>query len=109
MMVVPLGTLTGVPSMVRLTRSLIGSRHRRRATPGEIGLEFPAELLDAADHRGGAGVGEDTDGLAGHVLGEVEQEIQVLRLPLTREDALQDLDGPGGPFTALRALRARLV
>src|SRR5512138_3384997 len=91
MMVVPLGTATGVPSMVRLTSSLIGSRHRRRAAPVDVGLELPAELRDAADDRGGAGVGKDADGLAGHVVGEVEEEVQVLHLPFAGQDPLQDL------------------
>src|SRR5437879_1083844 len=50
-----------------------------------------------------------SDRLARHVLREVEQQVQVGRLALPRQNALEDLGGPGGAFTALRALGARLV
>src|SRR2546425_13309879 len=111
---VPGGTLTGVPSIVRLTTpSAIGrppSRHHHGAPPArDVVLERALEALDAAHHGRRAGVREHADRLARHVLRQVEQEIQVGRLALPREDPLEDLRGPRGAFAALRALSARLV
>src|SRR5205823_3071739 len=42
-------------------------------------------------------------------VGEVEQQIQVGRLPLPRQDPLENLRGPRGAFATLRALGARVV
>src|SRR2546422_3418931 len=43
-----------------------------------------------------------TDRLTGHVVGEVEQQIQVGRLPLPRQDPLENLRGPRGSYATLR-------
>src|SRR5437879_2476767 len=111
---VPGGTLTGMPSIVRLTTSLAISALPSRDQHGlplarDVVLEFTAELLDAGDDGRRAGVGEHADRLPRHVLREVEQEIEVCRLPLPRKDPLEDLGGPRGAFAALGALGARLV
>src|SRR5207249_1021078 len=77
--------------------------------PRDIVFEFLLELLDSGHDWGGAGIRQHTDRLTGHVVGEVEQQIQVGRLPLPRQDPLENLRGPRGSFATLRALGARLV
>src|SRR5437667_12423310 len=111
---VPGGTLTGIPSIVKLTTLSAISAQPSRDHYGlplarDVVLEFTAELLDAGDDRCGAGVREDADGLSRHVLGEVEQQVEIRRLSLARQDPLEDLRSPRGPFAALGALGARLV
>src|SRR6266702_3322429 len=118
---VPLGTLIGRSSIVRVTRSsaitLPASRsphpgcscHQRPAPAGDVVLELIPELLDPRDHRCRARVREHADRLAGHVLRQIEQQVEVLRLALARENALEDLRGPGGALATLRTLGARLV
>src|SRR3989442_10585812 len=111
---VPGGTLTGTPSMVRFTTPSAISAPPSRDHYGlplarDVVLEFAAKLLDAGDDGRGAGVGEHADRLPGHVVREVEQEIEIGRLPLAREDPLEDLGGPGGALATLGALGARLV
>src|SRR5581483_9052129 len=106
MMVVPRGTVTVAPSMVRVTRSWVMAgplRPGQRGPPGprEVGLELAAELLDPAHHRRGAGVAQHADGLAGHVLREVEEEVEIAGLALAAEDPLQRPHGPGGALPAL--------
>ena len=88
------------------------NRRQRRlaiAVSGDIRLELAAELLDPAYDRRGAGIAEHADRLARHVLGQVEQQLEVFLLPLPRQDPLQDAGGPRGAFSALRALGAGLV
>src|SRR3989440_9297971 len=119
---VPFGTLTGTPSMVRLTSSSGITRppslfprppwschHHRLASPRDVVFELVPELLDPGDDGRGARVRQDADRLSGHVLREVEQQVQVGHLATSREDALEDLGGPRRALTALGALRARLV
>src|SRR5437879_4518016 len=118
---VPFGTLTGTPSIVRFTSSSSitlpsspvplrrSCHHHRLAPPREVILELASELLDPGDDGRGARVRQHADRLAGHVLREVEQQIQVGRLALSGEDALEDLGGPRRALAALGALRARLV
>src|SRR3989440_9010678 len=119
---VPFGTLTGTPSMVRLTSSSGITRppslfprppwschHHRFASSRDVVFELVPELLDAGDDGRGARVRQHADRLAGHVLGEVEQQVQGGRLALARENALEDLGGPRPALAALRALRARLL
>src|SRR4051812_42350050 len=81
---------------------------RRLARAGDVGLELGAELLDSAHDRSGAGVAQHADRLAGHVLGEVEQELEVFLLALPGENPLEDPGGPRRAFPALSALRAGL-
>src|SRR4051812_42638729 len=73
------------------------------------GFEFTAELLDPRDHRHSAGVAEHADGLPGHLIGDVEESVQIFGRSLTIPDALEDLGRPRRTFAALRALRTALV
>src|SRR5689334_6043602 len=114
MIVVPLGTLSVMPSIVTLTRSSAirsssDGSHGRLTRTGHIGFEFGSELLDPADHRRGARVAQHTDGRAGHVLRQVEQQLKVFLLALPRQDALENLGGPRRAFAALGALGTALV
>src|SRR6266480_6947158 len=106
---VPGGTDTGTPSMIRLIMPSAIRPPSPVALARQIGLKLAPEFLDAADDGRRARVRQYADRLAGHVLGEIEQEIQIVRLSLPREDPLEDLGRPGCAFAALRALRARLV
>src|SRR5678815_3731724 len=112
MMGVPAGTPTVIPSMVTLTSACSGMLDRlkrRRARPAQVRIELGAEFLDAAHHRGRARVAQHADGLARHLLGQVEQEVEVARLALPGDDALEHARRPRRSFAALRALRTRLV
>src|SRR6187397_3130011 len=112
MMVVPLGTLTGAPSMVTFTSSSVIRLHRRHcrlARALNVGLELVTELLNSAHDRGGAGVAQHADGFASHVVGEIEQQLEVFLLPLPRQDSLQDPHRPGRTLAALSALGAGFV
>src|SRR5207245_64398 len=74
--------------------------HHRLAPPRQVFLELTPELLDPRDDRRGARIAEYADRLAGHVLGEVEQELEVRRLPLSRAGP------PGGSPAWLRTCPA---
>src|SRR5687768_8971251 len=92
MIVIPLGTLICAPSIVTVTVS--SGMHfresvRRLPRPLDVGVELPAEFLDTAHDGSGAGVAEHADGLAGHALREVEQELEVGLLALPGQDPLQ--------------------
>src|SRR5690606_28973546 len=56
-----------------------------------------------------AGIGEHADRLAGHVVRDVEQRVQIGFGPPTRLDAPEDLGGPRGALPARSALSARFV
>src|SRR3954467_6678329 len=75
----------------------------------DIRLELVAELLDPAHDRRGAGIAQNADGLAGHVVGQIQQELEMLLLSLPRQNPLENPDRPGGAFPALGALGAGLV
>src|SRR4051812_1395638 len=108
---VPAGTETGRPSIVRLTVCGPGeviSRYassrwlsRMRAVSCEGGhekmrllldqrLEVAAELLESRDHGRCTGIAEHTDRLARHVVGDLEQRVEVLRRPIADSDALEN-------------------
>src|SRR2546422_7089764 len=111
---VPGGTLTGAPSIVRLIKPSAISRlpsadHYRLAFACEIGLEFASEFLDPTHDRSGAGIRENTDRFSRHVFREIQEQVEVLSLALSRQNALHDPGGPGGALAALGALRARLM
>src|SRR5256885_16583256 len=98
---VPGGTETGTPSIVRLIKPSAISRlpsanHDGLAFACEIGFKLPAEFLDAADDRGGARVRQHADRLARHVLGKIEEQIEILGLALPRGDPPHDFRGPRG-------------
>src|SRR4029078_5983485 len=121
MMVVPFGTAIRVPSIVTVTVSWVISdgslvvyfssyrNQRRLPRLGDVRFELRAEFLDPAHHRGRARVAQDADGLPGHLLRQVEQKIQILFLPLPRQDPLENLRGPRGPLATLSALGTGLV
>src|SRR5713101_4051893 len=79
---VPGGTLTGTPSMVRLIEpSAIGRRPSGRHgafLPRDVRLELALELPDPAHDRRRARVRQHADRLPRHVVGEVEQQVEVL-------------------------------
>src|SRR5438046_9980957 len=108
---VPGGALTGIPSMVRLTAPSAISDPSSRDQHGlplarDVVLEFAAELLDAGDDGGRTGVGEHAGGLPRHVLREIEQEIEVRRLPLPRQDRRENPRGRGPALPALVQMAA---
>src|ERR1051326_2213709 len=105
---VPGATATRGPAIVGVM-SRAGTGHHRSLLPPETGLELAAEFLDAADDGRGAGVRQHADRLARHVLRQIEQQVESLRLPLPRENSLEDFRRPSRAFAALGALRARLV
>src|SRR5437588_8865350 len=134
--VVPLGTATGRPSMVRWTLatfcSLTGRRsptspaassarphleppsglHRRPdvAGPGlDMVLVFRAEVLEGRAEARRHALAQQAETSAGHVPGDSIQKVEVLHPALPREDAVEDLSEPDRPLAAGRALPARLV
>src|SRR5918999_225060 len=121
MMVVPFGTLTGAPSMITLTNSsgiklllpCSSSQSRKHgsnrghgglARALDVRLELVPKLLDPAHNRRGAGVAQHADRLAGHVIRQIQQELEMLLLALPCQNALQDPHRPRGPFAALGTL-----
>src|SRR5688572_15854203 len=100
-MLVPSGTTTCRPSMVSVTcftsamdgivaRSGRRARGARRRGGGgraavahharrglQLGLELVPELLETGDHGRRAAVAQHADGLAGHVVGDREQRVEV--------------------------------
>src|SRR5439155_7940257 len=115
---VPFGTLSGTSSMVRLMSSSgitspspfpASGHHDGLLASRDVILELVAELLDPRHDGRGAGVAQHANRLPGHVVRQVEQQIEVGHLPLPHEDPLEDLGGPRRSLAALRALRARPV
>src|SRR6476646_6682398 len=102
MMVMPLGTLTRAPSMVTLTSSsaiAIGRGIKCRtshccqsglASALDVRLELLAELLNSAHDRRRAGVAEDADRLAGHVVRQIEQQLEMFLFTLAGQNPLQN-------------------
>src|SRR5438874_273196 len=112
---VPAGTETRRPSIVRLTPCVMygsASRHGRHEMMRLLRderLEITPELLQSGDNRRCARIAQDTDRLARHVVGDLEQRVEILGRAVARGDALENLRRPGRPFPALRALGATLV
>src|SRR6185436_13382613 len=75
----------------------------------DVRLELVAELLNAAHNGGRTGVAKYADGLAGHVIREIKQQLEVLLLALPGQNPFQDSDRPGRPLPALGALGAGFV
>src|SRR5215510_8944372 len=100
---VPGGTDTGVPSIVRLMRPSViscqsSADHDGLLLARQIGFEFAPELLYATHDWCGTRIRQHTDRFPGHVLGQIEQEVEIFCFPLPRQDPLHDLRGPGGPL-----------
>src|SRR5882672_10958605 len=115
MRLVPLGTLTETPSMVRVTCSVgvsgISTSGNRRGggqalLVGDVVRELVPERRHVAPHRHGDGVPEGTDGVSLNPIAQVDEEVQVGQLALAVLEPLEDLDVPAGPLTAGRALAA---
>src|SRR2546423_7224793 len=99
-MVVPSATVTGRPSMVRFTifcSAMLRHRRRYRVETAALneGLEFAAELLDAGDDRDRTRIAQHADGLPRHLLGDVEQGVEVFYGSFAVPDTLEDLGRPG--------------
>src|SRR5262245_22461292 len=120
MIIVPRGTAICMPSIVTVTRSsaiqLTDARgwysdgyKRRLLRLRDVGFELRAELLNPAHHRRGAGVAQNANCLARHVLREIEEKIEILGLSHPCQNPLEDLRGPRRSLTALGALSAGLV
>src|SRR3954469_14284168 len=111
-MLVPSGTLTVRPSIVsetsfggggacgavavvsamtsgRRRRRRRGGRAQRAALSGDVSLELVPELLDPRHARRRAGVAQHADCLPGHVLGDLEQRVEITHRALPRLDALE--------------------
>src|SRR5215207_1249243 len=133
-MLVPSGTRTARPSIVRLMSfgaggadcgaaavvsamtTLVGRHERggrgaahRTALAGDVRLELVTEFRDPGHDGRGAGVAEHADRLARHLLGDLEQGVEITHRSLPCLDAFEDLGRPRRAFAALRALRAALV
>src|SRR5262252_1464764 len=109
--VLPPGTCTWRPSISRLTVVLIGSDVVRNETAlvVDVVLELVAEVLDEALHRQRSGVAERADRPSGDVVGDREQEIEVLVLALAALDPIHHPPQPAGALAARRALPAGLL
>src|SRR6185503_15151746 len=83
---------------------------RQRAAPFlDVRLVLVAEMLQRRQHRRHRRVAERAQRLAGDVVRDALQHVEVAHLPLAALDAAQDLVEPVGALAAGRALAARLV
>src|SRR2546423_7675364 len=128
---VPAGTDTCRPSIVRLTVCVVeagevivryasslssaaaaGSGDRRDEVMGPFldqAFEIATELLQARHDRCRTRVAQDTDRLARHVVGDLEQRIEVLGGTIANGDPLENFRCPSGALATLPALRAALM
>src|SRR5256885_11397914 len=90
-----------------LPRAPVGGQ---RAPPlPDVRLVLVPEVLQRREHRRDGGVAERAQRLAGDIVRDPRQEIEIAHLAVAPFDALQDLVQPVGPLAARRALAARLV
>src|SRR5688500_10888178 len=80
-----------------------------KATALDQGLELATKFLYPRYHGNGARITEHADRLARHLLGNVEQGVEILHRSLPVANSLHDLGRPRRALAALRALRAALV
>src|SRR5437660_6023052 len=73
------------------------------------GLELATEFLDPGDNRDCARIAQNADRFSSHLLGDVEECIQILHRSFAVTDALEYFRRPGCSFAALCALRTALV
>src|SRR5215467_2721580 len=118
--VAPLRTSVSLPSMVTfgISGGLSLAKRRRGRIPRlghhaalviDVVLELAAEMLDEALHRQGGGVAERADGAPGDVVGDVDQQVEVLVLSLAVLDAVDHAVEPAGSLAAGRALATGLL
>src|SRR2546423_14564203 len=72
-------------------------------------LELIAELLDSGDDGYRARIAQHANGFPRHLLGDVEQCVEIFHRPFPVADSFEDLGRPRSSFAALSALRAALV
>src|SRR4051794_22447846 len=72
-------------------------------------FEISSEFLDARGHRSRARIAEYANGLARHVVADLEERVEIFRSSVAGNDPLEDLSAPGRALAALRALRAALM
>src|SRR5687768_11189550 len=113
---VPFATASASPSTVTFTVSTapVGSATcspllaAAAASDGRQGAGFhqrqvvAAELLDGRHAGGGRRVAQHADGLARHVVRNLQQGVQVVGRAAAVLDPAQDLGGPGGALAAGR-------
>src|SRR5450755_2331944 len=112
MIIVPLATWTGTPSMVTDTISSLMPSHShrgRRVRRVEVTVEVRAEFLDPAHDRRRAGVAEHADGLAGHVLRQVEQQVEIRFLSFAGEHPLENPRRPRRALATVGTLGAAFM
>src|SRR5689334_12186288 len=91
--VAPFGTSVSLPSIVTLGmsgrlplreagRGRVAGLGRQAALVIDVVLELGAEVLDETLHRQRRRVAERADGAPGDVVGDVDEEVEVLALPL---------------------------
>src|SRR4026209_1272029 len=83
-------------------------RHRAAAL-ADVSFELGAEMLHRRQRRCGGSVAERTERLAGDVVADADEQIDVAHLTFAVLDARQDLVQPVSPFTTGSALAARFV
>src|SRR5258705_12829301 len=107
----PSATSTFRPSIssVGMRAELRRGGLERAAPEARVLLELGAVLRDERAHWHGGGVGERADGVAHHVAGDVEQQVDVRRLGVALFETVQHVLEPARALTARRALPARLV
>src|SRR4051812_8621352 len=101
----------------QLLISVRSHRHPRRAPVGryraaslaDVRFEFGAEVFHRRQRRGCRGVAEGAQRLAGNVVADADEQVDVPHLSFTALDAGEDLVEPVAPFTARSTLAARLV
>src|SRR3954463_2860037 len=107
--------IVGVGSQLLI--SVRSHRHPRRTPVGghraaplaDVRFELSAEVLHRRQGRCGGGVAEGAQRLAGNVVADADEQVDVAHLPFTALDAGENLVEPVAPFTTRGALAARLV
>src|SRR5688500_15146244 len=90
-----------------LSRSPI--RRTRAAAFTHVRLELVPELLDGRQHRRRRRVAEGAQRLAGNVVRDAEQQLDVVHTALAPLDLPQHVQEPGTPFATRGALATGLV
>src|SRR5690349_7749306 len=94
----PSGTSTFLPSIssVGMRAELRRGGLERAASETRVLFELGAELRDERSRRHRGGVGQRADGVAHHVAGDVQQQVDVRRLGVPFFEAVQHLFEPAG-------------
>src|SRR5712692_7476240 len=118
--VVPFGTATGRPSILRWTIGTFcgnsidtpSGPHRRPDVAGpcrDVVLVLWSEIPEGGAEARGHALPQQAETGAGHIPGDSIQEVEVLHPAFASEDPVVDLAQPDRPLAAGRALPARLV